>query len=159
METAEIIAFLKDFAFLLVTFGVFFVYAMAKGRYAIINLIFGLYIALLITYVFPFWKYFPQDVGDGGGTAKIIMFIAILVVAVMLFRRHIPGDDFENALHNFWTKALLASMATILVMLFSIHILPVSDIINPGTPIEAIFAPEEYFFWWLILPLVALFFV
>ena len=159
MESAEIIAFLKEFAFLLITFGVFLMYAMAKGRYAIINIIFGLYIALLVTYTFPFWKYFPQDVGDGGGSAKIIMFIAILIAAVILFRRHIPGDDYEKAFQSFWLKVLLASMATILVMLFSLHILPVTDIINPGTPIQSLFAPEENFFYWLMLPLIVLFFV
>jgi hypothetical protein len=56
-------------------------------------------------------------------------------------------------------KILLACMATILVMIFSFHALPVTEIITPGTPIQSLFAPEQNFFWWLILPLVVLFFI
>jgi hypothetical protein len=159
MDTTEIIIFLKEFAFLITTFGVFLLYAMAKGKYSLINVIFALYLALLISIEFPYYDKIGSGGAEGGAMAKILLFIAIVVAGVMLFRRHIPGDDYEPAFHGFGKKVLLASMATILVMTFSFHALPVTDIITPGSPIQSLFAPEQHFFWWLTLPLIALFFV
>ena len=42
---------------------------------------------------------------------------------------------------------------------YSYHALPVTDLITPGSPIQALFAPEQHFFWWLLIPLIAIFFV
>ena len=159
MDTTAVLAFLKEFAFLLAVFGVLLLYAMAKGRYALVNVILALYLALLISIKFPYYAQVTQGGGDSAAIAKILIFLAFVVVGTMLFRRHIPGDDYEPAFHRFGKKILLASMGTILVMIFSFHALPVTEIITPGTPIQSLFAPAENFFWWLILPLVALFFV
>lgn len=159
MDTDSIVSLLKESIFLLSVFGVLLLYAMAKGRYALINVILALYLALLISIKFPYYNEVTQGEGDGNAIEKILIFLAFVVAGTMLFRRHIPGDDYEPAFHRFWKKILLAAMGTILVMIFSFHALPVTDIITPGTPIQSLFAPAENFFWWLILPLIVLFFV
>lgn len=159
METAEIVSFLKESAFLLGTFGFFFMYAMAKGRYALINVIFALYLALLVSVEFPYYQELMAGQGEQGAIAKILVFLAFVVAGVILMRRHIPGDDYEPAFQGLRKKILLSAMATVLVMTFSFHVLPVTEILTPGTPIQSLFASPEYFFWWLFLPLVALFFV
>ncbi len=159
MDTAGILLLLKESLFMIIVFGVFFFYGMGKGRYALINVIFALYLALLISLKFPYYNEITGMGGDGSAIAKILIFLVFFVIGVMLHRRHIPGDDFEPAFQGFGKKILLASMATILVMIFSFHALPVTDIITPGSPIQALFAPQENFFWWLILPLIVLFFV
>ncbi len=159
MDTDSIVSLLKESVFLLSVFGVLLLYAMAKGRYALINVILALYLALLISIKFPYYNEVTQGGGDGNAIEKILIFLAFVVAGTMLFRRHIPGDDYEPAFHRFWKKILLAVMGTILVMIFSFHALPVTEIITPGTPIQSLFAPAENFFWWLILPLITLFFV
>ena len=159
MDTDSIVSLLKESVFLLSVFAVLLFYAMAKGRYALINVILALYLALLISIKFPYYSQITQGGGDGSAIAKILIFLAFVVVGAMLFRRHIPGDDYEPAFHRFGKKILLAAMGTILVMIFSFHALPVTEIITPGTPIQSLFAPTENFFWWLILPLLTLFFV
>ncbi len=159
MDTAGLLLLLKESLFMIVVFGVFLFYGMGKGRYALINIIFSLYLALLISLKFPYYDEIVGKGGEGSAVAKILIFVAFFVVGVMLHRRHIPGDDYEPAFQGFWKKILLACMATILVMIFSFHALPVTEIITPGSPIQALFAPQENFFWWLILPLIALFFV
>lgn len=159
MDTAGLILFLKESLFMIVVFSVLFFYAMGKGRYALINVIFGLYLALLISIKFPYYTQLVNITGSGSAIAKIIIFLAFVVVGTILLRRHIPGDDYEPAFQGLWKKILLALMATILVMIFSFHALPVTEIITPGSPIQALFAPEQNFFWWLILPIIALFFV
>jgi hypothetical protein len=159
METSDIVTLLKESAFMLSTFGVLLFYGMAKGRYALVNVIFSLYLALLISIKFPYYQGIGEGDPEGGAVAKIAIFLAIVIAGVLLLRRHIPGDDYEPAFQGLFKKILLASMATILVMIFSFHALPVTEIITPGTPIQSLFAPEQNFFWWLILPFAVLFFV
>ena len=159
MDTAGITGLLQESIYMLVVFGVFLFYAMGKGRYALVNVIFGLYLALLVALKFPYFDALAGVKGESGAVAKILIFIAFTIAGTMLFRRHVPGDDYEPAFQNLWKKVLLATMATVLVMAYSFHALPVTEIITPGTPIQSLFAPTENFFWWLILPLVALFFV
>lgn len=159
MDTGELFILLKESIFILITFGVFLLYAMGKGRYALVNVIFGLYLALLISIKFPYYDALASSGGQGAAIAKILIFLVFVIIGIILFRRHIPGDDYEPAFQAFGKKILLAASASVLVMIFSFHALPVTEIITPGTPIQALFAPQENFFWWLILPLVALFFV
>lgn len=159
MNTSELVTVLQESVFMLVVFSIFFAYAMAKGRYALINVIFALYLALLISLKFPYYAMLASGGGESGAVMKIIIFLVFIIIGAVLFRRHIPGDDYETAFHGLGKKVLLAAMATILVMIYSYHALPVTEIITPGTPIQALFAPQENFFWWLILPLITLFFV
>lgn len=159
METNEILSLLKESAFMIGTFSAFLVYAMIKGRYALVNLIFALYLALLVSVEFPYYRDLMSGEGESGAVAKILVFLAFVIAGIVLMRRHIPGDDYEPAFQGLGKKILLSAMATILVMTFSFHVLPVTEILTPGTPIQALFASPEYFFWWLFLPLLALFFV
>jgi hypothetical protein len=154
MDTEALLALLKDSIFLVAVFGAFLFYAMVKGRYAIINIIFALYLALLISVEFPYYSTM-----SGGAVAKIGVFAAFVIAGAILFRRHIPGDDFEAAFQGLGKKIILAALASILVMIFSFHAFPAAELINTGTPIQSLFAPQENFFWWLILPLIFLFFL
>ena len=153
MDTGSLLTVLRESLFLVVTFSAFLVYAMMKGRYALVNLIFGLYLALLISLEFPYY-----DTLDGA-FAKIAVFVAFVIAGAILFRRHIPGDDYEAAFQGFGKKLILAALASILIMIFSFHAFPATEVIDPGTPLQSLFAPLEHFFWWLILPLVFLFFL
>lgn len=159
METAGIMTLLKESIFMIAVFSVFLFYAMGKGRYALINVIFSLYLALLISIKFPYYNEFAGGAGESSAVAKILIFLAFVITGILLFRRHVPGDDYEPAFHGLWKKIILSGMATVLIMIFSFHALPVTEIITPGTPIQSLFASPENFFWWLILPIVVLFFV
>lgn len=153
MDTEALLLILKQSLFLVVVFSTFLVYGMMRGRYALINIIFALYLALLISLEFPYYQTL------GSAVVKIAVFITFVIGGAFLFRRHIPGDDYEAAFQGLGKKIICAALASILVMIFSFHAFPATEIIHPGTPIQSLFASSEYFFWWLILPLVALFFL
>jgi hypothetical protein len=160
MDTGTIASFIHELLYILVVFGVFIALALMKGRYAIINIIFGLYLALLIALKFPYFDFFlTAGNPKSNAVVMIVIFAVLTILGILLFRRHIPGDDYEYAFQHFWTKVLLASMATILVMAYSYQALPVTELFTPGSPIQSLFGPSENFFWWLIAPLFILFFV
>jgi hypothetical protein len=68
-----------------------------------------------------------------------------------------PEEFKEKKFETFGKKLLLSAAGTILVMLFSFHALPVTELLTPGSPIRELFAPEQYQFWWLLVPFIILY--
>lgn len=158
MDTATIISLTQESLFVIVVFMVFLMYAMVRGRQSLINVIMGLYLALLISVEFP---YYDRIFGNGSNQSVLMIgvFLIITLGATILFTRLMPREYDEKTFEGFGKKLLLALMATILVMAYSYHVLPVTDLVDPGSPMQKLFAPEHNFFWWLIAPLAALYFV
>jgi len=160
MDTQSLVTIFHESLYLILVFSIFLSIALMKGKYAIINIILALYLALLISLKFPYYNFF-LNAGSASSDAvvKIFIFVIFTIFGIILFRKHIPGDDYESAFQHFGKKLLLATMATVLVMAYSYQALPVTELITPGSPIQSFFGPEQNFFWWLILPLVVLLFV
>ena len=159
MDFTDLLHYAYECLYFIVVFGVFTVAAIAMGRQAIINIIVGLYLALLISMNFPYYDTVQSFVGGARmlSVVKLGIFFAFTVLAVWLFYRIMPPQFRETKFESFGKKILLAFAATVLVMIFSFNVLPVTEFLSPGTPIQSLFAPEGYFFWWLMLPLVFLF--
>lgn len=161
MDIAFILDFISEAAYFIGVFLIFLVVALMKGRQAIINTIFSLYFALLISLVFPYYDKLLStfETPRGIASGKLIVFTLFTVAFVFLTGRVMPDEFKEKRFESFGKKLLLALAATSLVMVFSFQVLPVTEFLTPGTPIQSLFAPEQYFFWWLLLPLVVLFLV
>lgn len=136
-------------------------FAMIRGRRSITSLILGLYFALLISLKFPYYDALSATFGSflNSAAVSIIVFAIFTAIFTVLMDRLLFYRVDEGAFQSFGKKLLLAIMATILVMLYSYHVLPITNLVNPGLPASILFAPQEYFFWWLIVPLIGLFFV
>lgn len=161
MDTATIIGLLQESLFMILVFVGFLIYAMVKGVQGIVNLILALYLALLISLKFPYYSHVLSESGDTATDAviMIIIFAVFTIFAALLFGRVMTTDFEEAAFQSFHKKIIFSLLATILVMAYSYHALPVTDIITPGSPIQSLFGPEKNFFWWLIAPLIGVFFL
>jgi hypothetical protein len=157
MNTGDILLYIQEFAYLLGVFGFCLTYSIVRGRQHLTNLIIGLYFALLISLEFPYYDMFLGK-GEDDAVGKVIIFAVFSLISTMLITRLMPREYQEKKFESFGKKLLLASAGTILVMVYSFHVLPVTDFVTPGTPIQSLFAPAEYFFWWLLAPLVVLYF-
>lgn len=158
MDTDTIITTLKELVYLFSVFGFFLTFVLIRGRQAVINLIFGLYLALLISIEFPYYDVVLASAGGAHGTAiaKLIIFAVFTILATILVARVMPDPFREKKFESFFKKILLALAATILIMVYSFHVLPVTEFLTPGTPIQSLFAPAHLFFWWLLAPFVVL---
>ena len=159
MDYPYLIALVQESIYLIIVFGVFLTIALFFGRYALINVVFALYLALLLTLKFPYFDTFLNAEPIHDAIIKIVFFVLVTIAGVFLFRRHIPGNDYEKTFEFIGKKLILAGLATILVMAFSYQALPVTELIHPGTPIQILFEPGSYFFWWLLAPLLILFLI
>ena len=160
MDTGAIIAFFQESLFFILVFGAFLAYAMVRSTQSLVNLILGLYLALLISIEFPYYELILGGAGDSASSKSVLMlavFAVFTILATLLFARLMPTDSFEPAFEGFSRKVLFATGATILIMTYSYNVLPVTDLITPGTPIQYLFEPANNFFWWLLIPLVLLF--
>ena len=161
MELSFFTSILSESMYLIVVFLFFFFYATFRGRQALINLIFGLYLALLISIQFP---YYETIFGSGGGAEsesliRLVLFAVFTALSTLLFARIMPDEFQEKKLESMGKKLALAGSATVLVMIFSYHVLPVTEFITPGSPINTLFGKAEYFFWWLLAPLIVLYLI
>jgi hypothetical protein len=159
MDTSYIFSILQELFYLLIVFSFFFGWAIFRGRQSLINIIFGLYLALLISLEFPYYDTFlPNGVSEHSlAIGKLLIFFIFTTLATILVARVMPDEFREKKFESFFKKLLLASGATILIMIYSFHVLPVTELLTPGTPIQSLFAPSEYFFWWLLLPFAFLY--
>lgn len=161
MDWGIILLFFYEMAYFLAVFGLLAVFAIFKGRQAMMNVIIALYFALLISIEFPYYDFVLSGLESAQGIAamKLGFFAVITTLATILCFRIMPDEFKENRFESVGKKLLLALTGTALVMTFSFHVLPVTEFLTPGTPLQTLFAPEQYFFWWLIFPLVVLYVV
>ncbi len=161
MDTAVLIAFLKESLFLIVSFVVFLGVAMSFGRQTITNVILGLYLAFLISLQFPYYESLLAKTDGVKAESLLIVgiFLLFAVISTLLFVHILPREYSEKTFEGFWKKIVLALAATVLVTSFSYHAIPVTDLITPGSPVSYLFGSEKSFFWWLLAPLFVLFIV
>lgn len=161
MDIDHILNFIYEFAFLLGIFGFFLLFAIFQGRQATMNVIIGLYLALLISDHFPGYENLFATIESAQSIilAKLGFFAFITLFTTALCYRIMPDEFRENRFESMVKKFLLALGATILVIAFSFQVLPVGDLLTTSTPLQSLFGPEAYFFWWLLVPLVILYIV
>lgn len=122
------------------------------------NIILGLYLGLLISIEFPYYdKLLTGDSAQTESFVRLGIFAVFTFISTLMFARILPREYSEGAFEGFGKKLLLAAAGTILVMIYSYHVLPVTDFITPGSPINYLFGSEQNFFWWLMAPIVILF--
>jgi len=159
MDFGFVLDFMYETAYFLAVFMLFMLWATLKGRQAMINIIFGLYLALLILIEFPYTDYLTDNLGGSVAQSlgQLVLFSIFTILTTWLFAHVMPDEFKEKKFESFFKKILLAGAASILVMAFSFQVLPVTEFLTPGTPLQTLFAPEGLFFWWLMVPLVILF--
>lgn len=159
MDSTTIVGMLQESFFVIAVFAGFLTYAIIRGRHSLINLIVGLYFALLISLEFPYY-----DLILGGASAeseamlRIVVFGIFTIVSTIVLGRLLHQGDYDRGFTGFHRKIIYALAATVLVLTYSFHALPVTELIDPG-PIQSLFASESSFFFWLFVPIIILFFL
>ncbi len=162
MDVTHLLSLVREFLVVILLFSALLAYAVMRGKRALISLIFGLYIALLISLKFPYYEAIYNLTAREGNTVPIltsVIFAVFTAIGAILFEHLLSSEFRENAFESILQKAILAVLGTILVIAFSYHVLPVISLIDPGSTITMLFAPPEYFFWFLLIPLLGLFFM
>lgn len=159
MDLGTVLLFLYEIAYFLAIFLLLLTFSISKGRQAIMNLMVGLYLALLISIQFPAYDTLFRNLESSQSiaAAQLLFFFFVTLFTTALCYRIMPDEFREGKFESLGKKLLLTIGATILIMTFSFHVLPVTEFMTPGTPLQLLFGPEVYHFWWLLVPLVILY--
>lgn len=157
MEWTLIGNLIQESFFLLLVLGGFFWFALYRGRQALINLIFGLYLGLFFTQNAPV-AIITDDGTLESALLSVALFLAVTVAATVVIARVMPLPYKEKKFESFGKKLFLVLAATILVMLYSFHVLPIDDLVTIDSPLSALWSNANAFFAWLLVPFVLLYF-
>lgn len=159
MDWSLIISYINGGTYFLVFFGIFFLLSILKGRQAVINITIGIYLALLLSLKFPNKDVLFADFNSDLTlfVAKITSFAFVCLFTIFLCHRIMPDEFKEEKFESIFKKMFLSFGATILVVSTSFQLLPTSEIFNLGASLTPLFSPENFYFWWLLLPLVILY--
>ena len=141
--------------FALIAIGFF--YGISAGRSKLLALLFSLYVS---GFLFENFYYLDQLVKGRTLMEEFLfrsfIFATIVVVLTILFAR-VLGAGYESSARNWWKSLLLSFMSAGLLFSYLFHLFPGREIFTFSPLIQNLFASGSAFFWWLTLPLIALF--
>lgn len=147
-------ALLSNFVILLVlTVG--FILFSYRSRGGIISLIVAFYIGYAIFLIFPYTK----DIVAAGSTPlmkagiSVLLYILCCVVPFIFIQRLASGGF---GVLSVFPRFGLSFLAATFLLALTYHVFHVSNIYTFPEPMNTLFAPDQYFFWWFIAPLIGL---
>jgi len=134
-----------------------FFYGISSGRAKLLALLFSLYVS-----GFLFEKFYYLDQLVKGRTLieeflfRGFIFATMVVILTILFARVLEAG-YESGHRNWWKSLMLSFMSAGLLFSYLFHLFPGREIFPFSPLIHNLFASDSAFFWWLPLPLIALF--
>jgi hypothetical protein len=152
---ADIIGFVGNFLVLLIIAAVLFFFALRAGRTLLISFILSLYVGFALFTVFPYKELII--VGDTAlvrAVASIALFAAFTFFPYILLRR----VSSSGSMHiNPIVLAALTLVTGGFVLALGYHVLNIGAVIPLTPSLDALFAPDKYFFWWFLAPLAGVY--
>lgn len=148
-----IVPIVMNFIALIVLSLALFTFAMKAGRAAFISLLLSLYVGLALFTIFPWKDALMQGDGTTKAVAGILIFIALSAAPFLILRRvNTMGLMHISPVPLFLVCVLAAGG----VLAFAYHFLALSAILPATQAISAYILPDQFLFYWLIAPLIAL---
>ena len=145
------------FVLILLTVAILFL-AMRRGGAGLISLNIALYAGYAVYIVFP---YRDSVIGIGATPlVQAIISVTLFIVAtaipfIICFKLTAPSFGSLNLVQG----SLLSFAAASFLMALVYHVFDISNIYHFSDPLNQLFAPEGFFFYWFIAPLIGLFFL
>lgn len=142
---------------ILLTVGILFL-AMRRGGAGLISLNIALYAGYAVYIVFP---YRDAIIGIGAtAVVQAIISVTLFVLAtaipfVICFRLTEPSFGSLNLVQG----TILSLAASFFIMALVYHVFDISNIYHFSDPLNQLFEPQGFFFYWFIAPLIGLFFL
>lgn len=152
---ADMATFVGNFLVLLVIAAALFFFALRAGRSLFISLILALYVGFALFTVFPYKELII--VGETPlvrAVAGIALFAAFTFFPYILLRRVSSSGAMRI---NPLTLAALTLVTGGFVLALGYHILNIGAVIPLTPSLDLLFAPDKYFFWWFVAPLIGVY--
>lgn len=151
----DAVGFVGNFLVLLIIAGVLFFFALRTGRSMLISLILALYVGFALFTVFPYKETFL--IGDTPvmrAVAGMVLFALFTFFPYVLLRR-VSSAGSMRILPAMLALLTLATAGFVLALGY--HVLNIAAVIPLTPSLDALFAPDRYFFWWFVAPLLGIY--
>lgn len=148
---------ITNFLVLIVLTVVVYVFAMREGGAGVISLNISLYSGYAIYSVFP---YRDAIIAIGStpliqAIIAVVLFLLLTILPFMVTMR-LTAPSFGQL--SFFQGILLSFVAAVFLLALGYHVFEISNIFTLPDPLNQLFAPKGYFFYWFISPLIGLYF-
>lgn len=137
---------------------VLFWFATHFGKRSMIAVMLSLYVSYALFAVFPYEDYIASLIVEeipplllSGGVFLVLFIVFSLVI------HRVVCAEYTSGIRRWFEAAILSTVTTVFLLALSYHVFPIEELYDFGAPIDALFATEELFFWWLIVPFFGIF--
>ena len=134
-----------NFLILLALTGAFFLFAWYVGRGPLVALLLSLYAAYAVYIAFPYASLLPSAPLSTALFAHIGVYAALVLVFYIILRRVVVSDFLYIGIFG--------------LIALGYHVFAVTGLYQFTPAVAALFAPNQYFFWWFAAPAIGLFFL
>lgn len=157
MAGADAWLWITNFLVLIVLTVIIYAFAMREGGAGVISLNITLYTGYALYAVFP---YKDAIVGIGAtpliqAVIAVVLFLLLCILPFMVIMR-LTSPSFGQL--SFFQGLLLSLVAAVFLVALAYHVFEIGNIYSFSDPLNSLFAPEGYFFYWFIAPLIGLYF-
>lgn len=147
-----VVSFATDFLAFIVVSALIAAFAFYFGRNRLMPLVAAIYAAVPLYLFFPFDTPLLDD--PYIATALYLLFVFLALIAFSGLSAFMASGD-RSLIRVLGLSVLVAGA----FLAIGIHILPLEQIYTFNAATKALFASNQSFFWWLLAPLVGLFFL
>ena len=146
-----------DIIIIVAVFFIFFFYAIHWGKSNSISLLISFYIGMLAFISFPYLD--TLTILKSSETQVALSHLAIFLLGVFIIhyilRYSLYAEYPPHKITKLIQAGILAASSTGLLFAFTYHSFSISLLYDFSPSIDTLFSPE-FFFWWLVAPLVGL---
>ena len=145
----------NDFLVVIILAAAFFLFAWFMGRGAFVALLISLMAAYGPFIFFPYNSFLPKEPPMAALLANAGVYAVITFVFFVVLKRVISSDFIYIGLLG---RFILSFLGTAFLIALASHVFSISSIYQFTPAISALFAQEQYFFWWFSGPAIGLLF-
>ena len=145
----------NDFLIVIILVAILLFFAQYIGRGSFVALLISLYAGYAPYVIFPYTSFLPTEPPLTVFLAHFGLYAALVFVFYIILRRVIASDFLYIGVFGLVILSFLG--AGFLIALAS-HVFLISSVYHFTPSIAALFAPNQYFFWWFAGPALGLFF-
>ena len=104
------------------------------------------------------YRSFPYFGSLGGAesslTANAALLLGMVLILTFFISRAVVAEFSQSRVYQFLQAFALGASTMALLLAFSYNVLSFESFYHFGPLIATLFAPDQFFFWWLLTPLV-----
>lgn len=140
---------------ILIGLTVIFILISYRSRASIISLTVAFYMGYALYLVFPYSK---EIIASGGepttkAVISIMIYLACCAIPFIFVERLVTGGI---GVVSVFPRFGLSFLSAAFLMALAYHVFQVSEIYTFPEPLNSLFAPDQFFFYWFIAPLIGL---